>query len=67
MVLIQIIHFTFLHAFNEELAMLFEKKINEAFDGAKVVIYPLSPAFITHGRPWMCSCTGNKNGLRNFP
>ena len=31
--------------------MLFEKKINEAFDGAKVVIYPLSPAFITQGGP----------------
>ena len=39
------------HAFNEELAMMFEKKINETFDGAKVVIYPLSPAFITQGRP----------------
>lgn len=39
------------HAFNEELAMMFEKKINETFDGAKVVIYPLSPAFITQGGP----------------
>ena len=39
------------HAFNEELAMMFEKKINETFEGAKVVIYPLSPAFITQGGP----------------
>ena len=39
------------HAFNEELAMMFEKKIRETFEGVKVVIYPLSPAFITQGGP----------------
>lgn len=39
------------HAFNEDLAMMFEKKINETFEGVKVVIYPLSPAFITQGGP----------------
>ena len=39
------------HAFNEDLAMMFEKKIKETFEGVKVVIYPLSPAFITQGGP----------------
>ena len=39
------------HAFNEDLAMMFEKKIKETFEGVKVVIYPLSAAFITQGGP----------------
>lgn len=39
------------HAFNEELAMLFEKKIKQTFEGAKVIVYPLSPSFITQGGP----------------
>lgn len=39
------------HAFNEDLAMLFETKIKEAFQDAKVIVYPLSAAFITQGGP----------------
>ena len=39
------------HAFNEELALLFEKKIKENFVQAKVRMYPLSPSFITQGGP----------------
>lgn len=39
------------HAFNEDLALLFEKKLEETFHNAKIVIYPLSAAFITQGGP----------------
>ena len=39
------------HAFNEELALLFEKQIKENFAQAKVRMYPLSPSFITQGGP----------------
>lgn len=39
------------HAFNEELALLFEKQIKENFVQAKVRMYPLSPSFITQGGP----------------
>ena len=39
------------HAFNEELAFRFEKQIKTTFENAKVVVYPLSPSFITQGGP----------------
>lgn len=39
------------HAFNEELALLFEQKIKKTFEHAKVILYPLSPSFITQGGP----------------
>ena len=47
--------------------MMFEKKINETFEGVKVVIYPLSPAFITQGGPGCVAVQAIKNGLGNFP
>ena len=34
-----------------DILAVFEKKIKETFEGAKVVIYPLSSAFITQGGP----------------
>ncbi len=39
------------HANNFELADKFATKIKEVFEGAKVIIYPLSPAFISQGGP----------------
>ena len=39
------------HANNLELADKFATKIKEVFEGAKVIIYPLSPAFISQGGP----------------
>ncbi len=39
------------HAFNEALALRFEKQIKMTFENAKVIIYPLSPSFITQGGP----------------
>ena len=39
------------HAFNEELALKFERQIKTTFEKVKVVLYPLSPSFITQGGP----------------
>ena len=39
------------HAYNEEDALKMEAVMKSAFPNAKVVIYPLSPAFITQGGP----------------
>lgn len=39
------------HAFNEALALRFEKQIKMTFENAKVIMYPLSPSFITQGGP----------------
>lgn len=39
------------HAFNDDLALRFEKRFKEEFPKAKVVVLPLSPAFIAQGGP----------------
>ena len=39
------------HAFNDELAFAAQKMLREKYPEAKIVIYPLSPTFITQGGP----------------
>lgn len=39
------------HAFNEEDALKAEEQLKAAFPGARIVLLPLSPAFITQGGP----------------
>ena len=39
------------HAFNDELAFEAQKMLREKYPEAKIVIYPLSPTFITQGGP----------------
>lgn len=39
------------HAFNDELAFVAQKMLREKYPEAKIVIYPLSPTFITQGGP----------------
>lgn len=39
------------HAFNDELAFETQKKLKSVYPEAKIVIFPLSPTFITQGGP----------------
>lgn len=47
--------FSISHAFNEEVALEIEKAIRKKFEKAKIILYPLSPVFITQGGPGCCA------------